>query len=364
MKPSIVYIIDDLNISGAQMHLAHLVKGLRGTGFDNIQVINLAGVGELQQRIIDSGVAVKCFSMRSIREPSFFRDFLKMVLFLRKIKPDIVHTYLDTANVFGVLAAKLAGVSRIMTSRRDLGVFRTRRIEQLIGYLSNRVEKVVCVCQAAASESIRREGLRGDNVVVIHNGIDITPYNRKARKTSGKIVFCNVAVANRKEKGQEELIRAFSIVVMTLPDSSLLLVGDGPLLPALKELAGELNIDKKVKFYGRSNEILSLLRDVDAFVLPSHSEGISNALLEAMAMGVPAVVTDVGGNPDVVEDDLSGVIVAPKDVSSLADGMVRLATDKVKLACFGRAAKRRIEDHFTIESMLNKYKSIYLLNIQ
>lgn len=357
MKPSIVYIIDDLNISGAQMHLTHLVKGLRSTGFDNIQVINLAGVGELQQRIIDSGITVKCFSMRSIRDPRFFRDFLKMVLFLIKTKPDIVHTYLDTANVFGVLAAKLAGVSRIMTSRRDLGVFRTRRIEQLIGYLSNRVEKVVCVCQAAASESIRREGLRGDNVVVIHNGIDITSYNRKARKTCGKIVFCNVAVANRKEKGQEELIRAFAIVTKQI-NARLKLVGDGPLLPSLRQLAQDIGIADKVDFIGKSNNVLSELEDVTVFVLPSHSEGISNALLEAMALGIPAVVTAVGGNIDVVIDNSNGVFVASQNMESLASGMLKIAVE-LDAKALGNNAHERIKEDFSFSKMISTYDSLY-----
>lgn len=360
MKPSIVYIIDDLNISGAQMHLTNLVKGLHNIGYDKIQIINLAGIGELEQRIIDSGVVVKSFAMRSIREPRFLKDFLLLFAYLKRLNPEIVHTYLDTANVFGVLAARLAGVTRIMTSRRDLGVFRSSRMEKFIGRLSNNVEKVVCVCNMAATESIRREGLHGNNIKVIYNGIEIDRFALQKGTAEQTIpIFCNVAVPNRKAKGHEDLINAFAIVLKRLPNARLKLIGDGCLLPALKQQAAELGISANIDFLGRSFDIPTLLQDVTAFVLPSHSEGISNALLEAMAMGIPAVVTSVGGNLEVVQDGRTGVMVETRNPGSIAQGMLAIVSDVEKLRAMGHAARESVVAGFSFDKMITEYDRLY-----
>jgi len=360
MKPKICYIIDNLILAGAEVHLFNLVKGLKNIGYEDIEVVSMSGEGEIYDWMINLGVVVHNFRMKSIRKPLFLYDFLKLVSLLRKNRPDIVHTYLDTANVFGVLAARLAGVTRIMTSRRDLGVFRSSRMEQIIGKLSNRVEKVVCVCKMAATESIRREGLHGNNIKVIYNGIEIDRFIQQERTTEQTIpIFCNVAVPNRKAKGHEDLINAFAIVLKKLPDARLKLVGDGCLLPELKQQAAELGISANIDFMGTSFDIPGILQDVTAFVLPSHSEGISNALLEAMAMGIPAVVTSVGGNLEVVQDGITGSMVEARNPDSIAQGMLAIVSDMAKLRTMGHAARESVMTDFRFEKMICHYDSLY-----
>lgn len=360
MKPKLIYIIDNLILAGTEVHLFNLAKGMKDVGYLDLEVISMSGEGEIFDWMVKNDIPVKNFRMKSIRSPIFFFDMVRLILYLVKQSPDIVHTYLDTANVFGVIAAKCAGVKRIMTSRRDLGVFRSRRMEILIGKLSNGVEKVVCVCKAAASESMRRENLNGNNLMVIHNGIKLDTFKSESRVISAEApVFCNVAVPNRTEKGHSDLIAAFAIVLKSVPLARLRLVGDGWLLPVLRSQADSLGIAQNVEFYGKSLDVPSVMKDVTVFVIPSHSEGISNALLEAMAMGIPAVATDVGGNPDVVSDGVTGVLVEAKNPESIAQGMLNIIRDKSKLIDIGLAAQVVVKTEFNYAKMINAYDDLY-----
>lgn len=360
IKPKVCYIIDNLKLAGAEVHLFNLVKGMKEIGYKDLEVVSLSGEGEIHDWITGIGIPVHNFRMKSIRRPIFVYDLVRLSFYLIRTKPDIVHTYLDTANVFGVIAAKCSNVKTVMTSRRDLGVFRSSRVERFIGILSNHVDKVVCVCEAAARESVRREYLREEKIVVIHNGINIDNNLQQKHLKTDQVIFGNVAVANRKEKGHEDLIRAFALVTKVLPESKLKLIGDGPLLPSLKELAHNLNVFDKVLFCGKSTDVSSALNDVAVFVLPSHSEGISNALLEAMAMGIPAVVTNVGGNPDVVVNGETGLLVEAKNPEALAQGMINLSEDRNRLVHMGGKAKVRVAEYFEYGQMIKNYDRLYI----
>jgi len=360
MKPKLVYIIDNLKLSGAQVHLFNLVKGITEIGYNDIEVISLSEEGEIADWIAQYGIEVCKYNMKSIRKPIFFAEMARLVMYLLKKKPDIVHTYLDTANVFGVLAAKCAGVKRIMTSRRDLGVFRTRQMEILIGMISNRVEKVVCVCKMAAKESIRREKLHGNNIKVVYNGIAVDNFKIVEKNIDvDSPVFCNVAVPDRKEKGHADLIDAFALVLQSKPKAKLRLVGDGCLLPQLKERAHDLKIAEHIDFFGKSLDIPAVMKDVTSFVIPSHSEGISNALLEAMAMGIPAVATNVGGNAEVVDDSVTGILVEARNPEAIAQGMLKLVNNPETLVKMGIASRERVMTAFSYANMIGEYDSLY-----
>ncbi|MEI6825839.1 MAG: glycosyltransferase [Desulfuromonadales bacterium] len=360
MKPKLIYIIDNLILAGTEVHLFNLAKGMKEAGYSDLEVLSMSGEGEIFDWMAINDIPVKNFRMKSVRNPIFFVDMVRLIFYLIKQSPDIVHTYLDTANVFGVIAAKCAGVKRIMTSRRDLGVFRSRRMEIMMGKLSNGVEKIVCVCKAAASESMRRENLCGNNIMVIHNGIKLDTFKSEFRVISAEApVFCNVAVPNRTEKGHSDLIAAFAIVLQSVPMARLRLVGDGWLLPVLRSQADQLGIDQSIEFYGKSLDIPSVMKDVSVFVIPSHSEGISNALLEAMAMGIPAVATDVGGNPDVVTHGVTGVLVEAKSPESIAQGMLNIISDKNKLLSMSLAAQEVVKKEFNYSKMISAYDDLY-----
>jgi glycosyltransferase involved in cell wall biosynthesis len=161
------------------------------------------------------------------------------------------------------------------------------------------------------------------------------------------------------KRGHEELLEAAAIVTREEPSVKLAVVGDGPLRPALEARAAALGLNGGVRFLGAVPHAAGLLPHFDVFVLSSVWEGMSNSLLEAMAAGRPVVATRVGGNPEVVVDGETGLLVPPRDAPALAEAMLRLLRDRELARRFGDAAKRRVESHFTLEQMVGRMQELY-----
>src|SRR5207244_4140922 len=160
-------------------------------------------------------------------------------------------------------------------------------------------------------------------------------------------------------KGLEWLLKAAPQVLAQFPQACFVIIGDGPLLSELKELASELGISPRVVFLGTRHDIPECLTALDLFVLPSLNEGMGRALVEAMAVGCPVVATCVGGIPDVVTDGATGLLVPPRDDRALADAILTLLRDRRLLAAYGEAAQRRVDERFDIETMVRSIERLY-----
>jgi glycosyltransferase involved in cell wall biosynthesis len=160
-------------------------------------------------------------------------------------------------------------------------------------------------------------------------------------------------------KGVEFLLKAWQGISPGFPDARLLLLGDGPLLAQLEEMASTLGISKSARFIGRVDNVAEYLRAADIFVLPSLQEGLSNALLEAMASGTAVLATRIGGVTDVVEDNVDGILVRPGDVVSMAEGLRLLLEDEpVRGRCSSSAAEK-MHRLYSLESRVEKYITLY-----
>ena len=169
-----------------------------------------------------------------------------------------------------------------------------------------------------------------------------------------------VAVARLSpEKDLGTLLEAAALVVRTIPGFQLEIAGAGPCRPDLVKLAGSLCLGDRVRFLGEVSDIPALLARAGLFVLPSLTEGISLTVLEAMARGLPVVATRVGGNPEVVDDGRSGLLVPPRNPQALADALCRLWQDSALAARLGRAGRRRAEAHFDVRHMVAAYEDLY-----
>jgi len=227
-------------------------------------------------------------------------------------------------------------------------------------------------CAIAVSEAVRREliddvGIPARKVVLIHNGIDLTPVplgdltarRETLRLSSEEIVL--VAVGRLAEiKNYNMLLEAFARAVKELPVLRLVMVGDGPERAKLEATAMHLGLSDRVHFLGARDDVREWLALSHVFVLPSLYEGISIALLEAMAAGLPAVATQVGGNPEVVTDQQNGILVESGDVEGFARALVVLARDEALRERMGRAARKRIEMKFDLNRSVRQYEEIYL----
>lgn len=217
------------------------------------------------------------------------------------------------------------------------------------------VRRVIANCAAIRDEMLGDGSVIGpERFVVIENGIELRDAGERGRARTRHAIAADAPLALvvgrlAPMKGHEHLLRAWPRVLERVPRARLMLAGDGESGPRLRALAGELGIDASVVFTGFLRDLADPYAAADVFVLPSvRDEGCNNALLESMARGLPAVVTDCGGLPESVVHGETGLVVPPADAPALADALARLLADPALRSTFGRAARRRAGERYSI----------------
>lgn len=291
---------------------------------------------------------------------------LRLRRLLRRERVALVHAHDLQSATYGTLAAKLCRVPVVLTCH-GLGIFRQPRSPKLMPRLARWADRVVFVghwLQRVAAEEL---GVRPRHPMVIHNGVDVSAFSpgepdpellaELAVEPGAPVVG---SVGNlRQVKDYPTLIRAFARARAAVPKALLVLVGDGAERPALEALARELGLAAAVRFAGARTDVARLLRLFSVFALSSRTEGISVALLEAMAAGLPAVATRTGGNPEVLVDGHTGSLVPVGGHEALGDALAALLTDPARRGDWGRAARERVETEFSLTRMVHQYESLY-----
>jgi len=348
----ILYLIDKMKPAGAQTHLAEVVSGLDKAKFE----ARLVTLEEL--------------CIKKIYDTSGIWGLFKLVGLIKKEKFDIVQTYLFSENVLGVIAAKLAGVPVIITGRRDTGMLCQGSWQHILAYrLTNPfVKKVICVSEAVRRVVLAKERVTFDKVEVIYNGVDIEKFKSpKVQKSQlkaslgikdGELVVGMVANFSWI-KGHEVLLKAAGDIVVECPNVKFILIGDGPLLQSLKLQALSLKLENKFIFLGKRTDISELLSIMDVSLNLSYSEGMSNTILESMAVGVSVVATAVDGNLETVFDGETGILVPVKDAKATARAIIRLLKDGQLRKKLGENARRMAQERFNSKIMIRKMENLY-----
>lgn len=280
----------------------------------------------------------------------------RMGRIFRREQVGVVHTHSEGPLLFGAPSARLAQVPRVVHTRHhgpDLGS--SRRALAGMAWASRWVDRVACVADDGARRAAA-EGIDASKIQTIWNGIDLARFADQDPAPGGPAVVVARLVP---EKGIATLLRATAIITRQAPEFRLEIAGEGPDRPALEALANELNLDTRVRFLGRVDDVPALLGRAGMLVLPSRKEGISLTLLEAMARGLPCVATRVGGNPEVVIDGETGLLAPPEDPEALARAILALWTDPARAKALGKAGRARAELHFDIRRTVATYESIY-----
>lgn len=345
------------------------VKALPGDNFYSI-VCYLRGRadGKNDLDIIASDVRYLDFDKKSLKylSPGVIFSLYKI---MKSEKIDIVHCHRHRATVTGTIAAFFAGVPNVISHVHGLNRTRTRKRYITNWFILKKVKKIIAVSDSVRHDIINtNRNLDPAKVVTVRNGIDLKLINNLSisRKDirlrlgipENKIVFGTVGRLT-VTKGQSYLIKAFSDIRKKIPNSILLIIGDGSLSEKLKQKAEDLGISSLVLFPGYRDDICELLKSIDVFVLPSIAEGLSMALLEAMASKLPVIASDVGGISEVLEHNC-GLLIPAKDPHALAKAMKKLFDlneDKKKI--MGNKARKRIEEAFTVNIMSKKLVEIY-----
>ncbi len=356
-----------LDVGGTERHIARILPALQRRGLDVVLYVMERG-GPLEAEIAAQGVPVEGpgFGGR-LHWP---RASLALALWLRRERPDVVHFFLPRPYVFGSLAAELAGHRRRLMSRRSLTDYRAKypllgTIERLLhrrtfGLLGN---------SQAVIDQLATEVDDGAKLALIHNGIELpSPVFTGGRRQMRDMLqipddaFVISVIANLiAYKGHRDLLAALALIKDRLPAQwRLLAIGrDDGIGAELKASAQALAIADNILWLGERGDVDELLSASDMFVLPSHQEGFSNALLEAMAARLPAVASDVGGNRDAVIDNETGYLVPVHDPRVLAAAILSLADNADLRRALGEAGRRRVEQHFSLQACVDRYERLY-----
>lgn len=318
-------------------------------------------------KVIDLGIPKK--KLKRFRPLLVFQ----LVRIVRKQDIDIIHCQRHKCTVYGTLVAWIAGKRvKVITTVHGLNRTRTLGRKFLNRVLFNRISRIIAVSKAVRSDILETNRVSSpDKVITVYNGIDAEQFG--ASSTIQQEVRSRLDLVDKeafvfgtvgrltKVKGQAVLLKAFARVCQQYPRSCLVLAGKGPLEIELRNLAAKLNIEKHVIFLGHRKDIPDVLRAYDVFVLPSFSEGLCLALLEAMASGIPVIASRVGGIPEILNGPGLGMMVPPSSVEELAFAMERFCgMDQVKRDEIGKALRDRVLDEFTKEKMISAMSKEYI----
>ncbi len=288
---------------------------------------------------------------------------LSLRRFLREQKIQIVQTFFESSDLWAGLVVKTLSRSKLIWSRRDMGILRRRKHRVAYRLLANLPDMVFAVSERVRRHCIEVDRIGASRVVTIYNGLDIPEELRPPLQPKPAGHFRITTVGNiRRVKGHDLFIRAAAVVLQRFVDASFSIAGEVLEPDYFNELLGlvkELGLSERFHFVGGVANPREHLRSADLFVLPSRSEGFSNAIIEAMAASLPVVATAVGGNAEAVQDGLTGFIIPPEDSGALADAMIRLLADPATARSMGAAGKQAAAARFTTNAMMTRIKEIY-----
>jgi glycosyltransferase involved in cell wall biosynthesis len=355
----VLHLIAGLGIGGAERTLVQLATGLDPRRFVSSVLALDAAEGALAEALRSRGIPVDGLDVRR-RGPA--AGLAALVGRLRRERPEVLHTWMFHANLPGRIAGSLVGIPAIVSSEHTLGQESQRR------YLASRAtgrlaDAHVCVSQAVASFALERIGLPGRRLIVIPNGIDVDAFRRRrspeAARTGLGLGADGPVVGTVSQLKQVKRVDVLLDALGRLPGQRLLVVGDGERRRALEARADALGLSRRLRFCGEQADPRAHLEAMDVFALASDFEGLPVAPLEAMAMGLPVVATDVGGTREVVEDGATGTLVPRGDPIRLAEALGRLLRDPCLRARFGARGLERVTRGFGAQAMVRRYEALY-----
>lgn len=359
----IALAITELEVGGAERCLVELACRLDPEQFD-VQVYALAQRPENDSLVVkleEAAIPVDFIGARRSRQ--VFRATARLSKLLRKQSPDLLQTFLFHANITGMLAARLAGVPKIVTGVRvaDRSSWR-HRAER---WFTRRADRIVCVSRSVANFCEETVGLPKDSLISIPNGVDTTLFSRQKSADlsefsidDGEFVVVTVGRLER-QKGIDWLLNATAQLFRPESSFRLLVVGDGPDRTMLENQAKSLGIQSKVHFAGWRPDVPDILAACDMFVLPSRWEGMPNVLLEAMASRLPAVATSVEGVNEILGPLADQQTVQFGDSSRLVRQIRAIANKKDLADSLALNNFERVNAEFSLEYMVQSYSQLY-----
>lgn len=347
-----------MEVGGAQRQVLNLFRAIDRRRFD-LRLVCLGRLGEFGKALQDEGFPAVELHKRRALDLTMMRRLLAV---LRQWRPQIVHCTIYTANLWGRMAALLAGVPvRIAHEQSTVSLekWHRRLVDRLLAPLTWRVLVV--------SDDLRRrvadeEGIAPSRIEVLHNAIDVEAIRRAADAPQPALPGHSprIGLVGRIEYRKDHLtmVRAAAILARRAPRAHCLLAGDGPDRPLIEAEIARLGLQDRFHLLGERDDIAVLLHSFDVYVLCSTTEGLSLSILEAMAAARPVVATRVGGNPELLDQGRAGVLVPPGDPDALAQAVADLLDDPARAQALAHAASLRAEQ-FDIRAVAANLEALY-----
>ncbi len=319
---------------------------------------------------IVGGVPV-CRAIRAVEGQRFYRlsYFFSTLWFLLRNRKryDIIHCHIlhgmhtPAALIIKALLKKKVIIKVAATGAlSDFGMLKKTPLGALFSSKLKRADTVIALCAQAAQEA-ERAGIPPEKIVTIYNGVDIDSVPEQAHKDPLTVVFVGRLT---RSKGIHILLEAFARLSREHAEAHLLIVGEGPQKKALESQARDLGVGAQVTFTGEAVDVFSFLQRASVFVLPSFSEGLSNAVLEAMACSLPVVATDCGGTPEIITHGSNGILVGPGSADQIYSAIKKIIADRDFARSLGKNARDTVAGTFSINAAADRYCDLYrsLLN--
>lgn len=350
----IVHVVDSMEVGGAETLVAQTCRLQREQGHDP-QVYAVAKLGALGIRMQQEGFRVEAEIGKHLADASV--GFLRL---FRRFRPDVVHMHNPTPTIYAAPAARLAGAASIISTRHSLvAPPHNRAMERKYALAARFCDWVVGICDATVSNVKLAGSAPANKIVRIYNGT-VPVLRAPEEQWPAKKGFTLLFVGRLEEvKNLPFLLKAVRGALDAGTNVHLWVVGDGTQRASLEQIASELALQSNVTFWGQQLEVARFFSAADAFVMSSVSEGLPMSLLQAFSIGLPAIVTDVGGMAEVVRFAEAGMVVPVTDAQAMSAAIVELARNQERRDQFSSNAQGAFHAHFTLEAMANAYMELY-----
>jgi len=375
MKPAtpkrlLIVVTNISQDGGAEIQTLQLAVGLRRAGWE-VALVALLRPAVMPAAFAAEGIPFHSLNVR--RGLSALLAPLRLARLVRAWRPQVVHAHMVHANLLCRIVRLLAPMPKLVCTLHGTRMYNidgtgfTLR-EQAHRITDRLADLTTVVCHGAAVEYASRGVVSAARLRVVPNGVDADVFRPGANSRSdlrsrlgiGEEFLWLSAGRLNGVKAYDNLLRAFHLVRNTHPDAHLAIAGDGDLREPLTGLSRALGLAERVHFLGQCQDLAGWMNAADAFVLASHFEGLALVLLEASACELPIVATRVGGNPEVVDEPRSGLLVEPRQVEALAGAMRRMmAMPDAERAGMGRAGRRGVLARYSLPAVLAHWESLY-----
>jgi L-malate glycosyltransferase len=359
----VCFMIERLFPAGVELQLLLLLKSLDRSRISPYLCL-LDGAGKESRALEPRDCPVVRLGVRRLLHPGNLGSAWRFVRFCRANRIDMLHALLPDSLYFGAPLAKLAGVPCVAGFRVGVDEWETTKYRRLASRIYRLVDGTVANCEACRRAVVADHDVQPESVTIIPNGVELSrfaAYGEKPPSSNGSAAQRVGIVANlRPIKNIELFIRAAKLLATAHPHAHFEIAGEGEVRGRLESLIDGLGLGGRVTLRGTVSDVPAFLHGLDVAVLCSLCEGAPNAIMEYMAAGLPTVATDVGGNAEIVEHEVTGLVVPSNDEQRLAAAIDRLLRDRAFAARLGATARKRAFTEYSVEVQTRRYEEFYL----